>query len=228
MSPDSKPGFLNRLFRQVKSLVRTSEPADPSRFNDPVALKTAWTPAHSGGANFRTHRLVQVRPDRIEFRPAIGMKLFCGIFLLLGLVVGWAGSAAALSQGKSPLSADVLGPLGFGLLFAGGGGAMYYWSDRPRVFDRRRGYFWKGRFAEDSLLSRGDPTKVARLEEIYALQVLSEWVSGNKTSYYSYELNLILKDGRRLSVVDHGSLEKIREDTKRLADFLNVKIWDAA
>ncbi len=220
--------MFQRLAGFLQSLIRERPRVDPSRFDDPVALKTDWTPAKRGGANFRTHRLVAVRPDRHEFRLSIGATLFCGVFLLVGLGVGLGAPVAGLSGGKPLVSADVLAPFGFGMLFGGIGGGMLYWFSRPVVFDKRRGYFWKGRYAEDSSLSRGDPAKVTRLAEIHALQLLSERVSGNKSSYYSYELNLVRKDGRRINVVDHGSREKLREDAKRLGEFLGVPIWDAA
>jgi hypothetical protein len=41
----------------------------------------------------------------------------------------------------------------------------------------------------------------------------------------SYELNLVLKDGRRINVVDHGGADKIRTDAATLADFLGVPVW---
>jgi hypothetical protein len=57
--------------------------------------------------------------------------------------------------------------------------------------------------------------------------LLREFVQGNKNSYDSYELNLVLRDGRRLNVIDHGTLHAIREDARILADYLGVSIWDA-
>ena len=65
------------------------------------------------------------------------------------------------------------------------------------------------------------------LETIHALQLISEWVSSDDGGYHSFELNLILKDGGRLNVVDHGGQDRIREDAKVLSDFLNVPVWDA-
>ncbi len=61
---------------------------------------------------------------------------------------------------------------------------------------------------------------------MHALQLISEYVSG-KSSYYSYELNLVLDDGSRINVVDHGNLAAIREDAGKLALFLAKPLWDA-
>ena len=63
--------------------------------------------------------------------------------------------------------------------------------------------------------------------EVHAVQLLREFVQGNKNSYDSYEINLVCNDGRRLNVTDHGTLHAIREDAHALGDFLGVPIWDA-
>ena len=51
--------------------------------------------------------------------------------------------------------------------------------------------------------------------------------SGDKSRYYSYELNLVLEDGSRLNVIDHGNVEAIRADAQKLAAFLGKPLWDA-
>jgi hypothetical protein len=52
-------------------------------------------------------------------------------------------------------------------------------------------------------------------------------VTGNKNSYYSYELNLVLDDGSRINVVDHGNLDRLRSDAQTLSRFLDKPVWDA-
>jgi hypothetical protein len=75
------------------------------------------------------------------------------------------------------------------------------------------------------LIERGDSS--APLSSIHALQLLSEFVSGSKNSYYSYELNLVLDNGSRINVVDHGNLERLRADASTLSQFLDKPVWDA-
>ena len=75
------------------------------------------------------------------------------------------------------------------------------------------------------LVERGDSS--APLSSIHALQLLSEFVSGSKSSYHSYELNLVLNDGSRINVVDHGNLDRLRSDANTLSRFLDKPIWDA-
>ncbi len=52
-------------------------------------------------------------------------------------------------------------------------------------------------------------------------------MTGNKSSYYSYELNLVLDDGSRINVVDHGNLDRLRGDAQTLSRFLDKPVWDA-
>ena len=87
--------------------------------------------------------------------------------------------------------------------------------------------FWKGRKAPNEVLDIHALKNACKLEDIYALQLIAEYVRGNKSSYYSYEMNLVLKDGNRLNVVDHGNQTKLREDAQALATFLKVPVWDA-
>ena len=59
------------------------------------------------------------------------------------------------------------------------------------------------------------------------MQLVSEYCRGNKSSFYSYELNLVLANGRRINVVDHGNIESLQKDARTLAAFLDIPVWDA-
>lgn len=115
----------------------------------------------------------------------------------------------------------------FGLIFLFVGGGLFYFSSVPVVFDKRKGFFWKGRKSPDDVADLNNCKHCVRLGEIHALQIVAEQIKG-KSSYSSYELNLVLKDASRINVVDHGSKEKIREDAAELAAFLDRPLWDAA
>jgi len=67
----------------------------------------------------------------------------------------------------------------------------------------------------------------AKLEDIHALQLISEYCGGNDGSYYSYELNLVLENGKRINVVDHGNKNKLRKEANNLSAFLAKPVWDA-
>lgn len=53
------------------------------------------------------------------------------------------------------------------------------------------------------------------------------WYVVAKKPYYTQELNLVLKNGKRLTVLSHADKVRIREDAKELAEFLDIAVWDA-
>jgi hypothetical protein len=73
----------------------------------------------------------------------------------------------------------------------------------------------------------GSSKNAAPLHRIHALQLPAEDIRGSKTSYHSYELNVVLDDGSRLNVIDHGNAEKLRDGAGKLSTFLAKPIWDA-
>ncbi len=214
--------------RIINSLRKRSESKfDPSVFNDPAALKTEWSPLARGGANFKTHKLVQVYAGRYEFRPGLFMLLFASVFAMFGIGFASVSSFVILSSEKTPVYAVSAAMTGFGLLFALIGILIYRFASVPRVFDKDSGYYWKGR-KEPELLRQSDNKNCVRLIDIAGVQIVSEYVRNSKSSYTSYELNLILKDGKRLNVTDHGNYEAIVKDAETIGQFLNVPVWNAA
>lgn len=215
-----------RLLKKLRRLAESRPAFDPRVFSEPLAEKTAWTPLKPGGTNFTTHLLVR-EGDRLEFKIAAGARVFALIFLLSGLamIVGFAIPLLL----RRPLvfrEQDVAATVG--VIFAVVGWFLWRTYNRPVIFDRRTGYFWKGAISPDQFVNREALKDCCPLEDIAALQIIAERVRGDKSSYWSYELNLVRHDGRRLNVVDHGSLEVIRADARAAADFLQVPLWDAS
>ncbi len=200
---------------------------DPSHFNDPVAMQTDWTPAKGGGTNFSTHNLAEVSHNRMEFRASIGARLFYLIFLLAGLRLLIGFSVSKLLSGEFYFDIELIMTMFAGLVFALAGGSMLYYGTAPVVFDKWTFFFWKGRKKPDFAFGTNTLKHSARLDKIHALQLISEYCRGNKSSYYSYELNLVLEDGERINVVDHGNQDKLREDAGTLSAFLEKPVWDA-
>ena len=219
--------MFRNILQQLRNLGESSTPFDASRFGDPVALKTQWSPAKSGGTNFRTHKLVEVDITRVEFRASMGAKIFCSVFMVSGLGFIVVFSAIQFSNETFSFDIEMMMPILFGLLFFTVGALMLYFAAAPAVFDKASGYFWKGRKAPQDVSDPRALKNVVQIGQIHALQLLAEYVRGSKSSYYSYELNLVLEDGKRLNVVDHGNQTKLREDAKTLSQFLGKPVWDA-
>ena len=67
------------------------------------------------------------------------------------------------------------------------------------------------------------------LGEIHGIQIIKEYCSTKNGGYYSYELNLVLKDASRVNVLDHGNGARLRRDADELAGFLGgVPVWDGS
>lgn len=214
--------MFKRLKLIAKKLSQKPSPIDLSSFDDPVAEETDWFPLKGGGTNFKTHRLYKSDYNRYHFKATAGALLFAGIFATMGSLI----PIFILIKSNLPiLSVESLGILSFGLIFASVGCYMAYRYLRPIVFDKQSGYFWKG-WKEPKMYGRDNPEDAIRLSEVHALQIIAEYVRSDKSSYYSYELNLILKDGRRFNVIDHGKLEQMRQDAAELSSFLGKPLWD--
>ena len=195
-------GILSSLFSLFQD---KREILDLESFEDELAFRISWDPLVGGGTNFCTHRLQKTSDlmnNSIEFKPTFIAYLVSISFAVIGLI-------AILSSGSSGSGALIaLAPLGFGL-----------WSLRDLVKQ-------KSSFSSSSRVFCKN-TKSCGFDNICAIQLLREYVSGNKNSYYSYELNLVCINGERINIVDHGALHAIREDASILADYLSVPVWDA-
>lgn len=219
--------MINQLAEKLRSMFGNRTPFDPSVFNDPLAMQIQWGPLKGGGSNFRTHKLVSITPSRIQFRTAPEAMVFNLVFLFVGLGMLAGLSAPHFLSEQAALNGQTVLPLIVAAVFSCVGIMLCCRATLPIVFDRTNGYFWKGRKAPEEVLHIEELKCATPLSEIYAIQLVSELCSGNKSSYYSYELNLVLKNGERLNVIDHGHQKKLRLDAEQLASFLQVPLWDS-
>ncbi len=218
------------MFEKLKGFVEKfseSRTFDPAVFNDPIAIRTSWSPLKKGGSNFKTHKLVQKDHHKLLFVPTIGAKLFCGIFVLFGLVfllfeffVGFSDPEATFLWSRGMV-------IVFSLVFVGVGVGSYYFKAVPRKFDKWSGLYWRGYKKPINMYDRSTGGQFARLGEIHAIQIIEEHISNNNGSYASYELNLVLNNGDRLNVIDHGNMRAVKDDAQTLSRFLNKPVWDA-
>lgn len=179
-----------------------------------------WGPLKKGGANFKTHKLVEISTLRLEYKASFGYKLFAGIFLMIGMII----PVVMIMNEGVPIFVGF-----FGLIFLGAGGFIVNSVLKPIVFDKSMGYFWKGKKDPHMVANSSDIKTIAKLDEIYGIQVIKEYVKsknskGHDSSYYSYEINLVLNSGKRLNVVDYGNATSILQDASALSKFLEVRV----
>ena len=155
----------------------------------------------------------------MEYRPATGNILFCLPFLGIGLLA-FLGLGVFWYLKGFFLNAYMLLPVAFGSVFVFFDGAFLYRDMVLIVFDRARGFFRRG-------------SKKSPLEDIHALQLIQEECTSGVGSMYanaqffSYEVNVVFRDGRRINVIDYGDLEQTRQEVKKLSNFLGKPLWDA-
>lgn len=179
-----------------------------------------------GGINFRTHRLVKVSDLKMEFRPSLIAKLVCGGFAALGLFLPiYHHAVEDIVTSKSGPIAESLIAIGIGGVLIWIGLKIWRMVAGSRTFDKGTGRF----------INNGKEYHVASLDEVVAVQLIRERLkdsdddvgsSYQKTSFTSYEINLVLQNGKRVPVIDHSARNKIREDAETLSEFLGVPVWD--
>jgi len=220
--------MFGKLMRKLAEMSKPPE-IDPARFDDPLAAQIEWTAVKRGGTNFRTHRLVRHphRPERIEFKATVGLKLFCLVFVVIGIAAGTIAPAVMAGRGDVPPIALLI-PIGVSLVFIVVATVIYRLAARPRVFDKSVKYFWLGRKTPEVVFAAETSDKWVLLDDIHAVQIVREFCRSDKSSYTSYELNLVLHDGRRMNVVDHGNQAALQADAREVAAFLGVPVWDGS
>ena len=218
-----------RKFAEALRRMARPESVAPPQYDDPLAARIDWGPLCGGGTNICTHRLHQTGAGCYEFKPTLGARLFGLLFIIIGLPIMVLPTTIDMARG--PIDPKVLITIPFGGLFVIVGFFVYRFMTRRVVCDGAAGWFWRKR--DPQLLSpatvEADRKNYALLDDVHALQIVAERCTGSKGhSYMSYELNLIRHDGSRMNLVDHGSLDKLRQDAEILADALGVPIWSAA
>lgn len=193
--------------------------------DDPVAELTSWLPAKQGGASYREHELKEISPTRLEFRITIRALLLFAAFVAIGILC-LIGAFYLLVVGEAGWWILLVPALLFGLI----GSLTAYFTSRPRVFDLSAGWYWKG-YQQPSANKVKYTNNRVPLNMVHALQIVHETVTNEGEqrtgAFDSYELNLVMKNGSRVNIVDHGDIEKIRSDSDRLGNFLHVPVWDA-
>lgn len=210
--------FIEKITKGVKS-----EPLDTSIFNDPLADKTLWTPQARGGASFKTRTLKKVSSSELHYKGSTGGLLFALIFTIMPLAI----IIGVLSTGFFSFNGDFKFFMIFFLIFPIVGVYLLYRHFLPMVLDKRIGYFYKSFKKPMNSLQRSNKKNHIQLKKIAALQIISEYVRTDKSSYTSYELNFVFEDGSRYNVIDHAKYEAVREDAAIISEFLGVPYWDA-
>lgn len=173
-----------------------------------------WNPCVGGGSNYKSRKL-SVKEDKLLFKPTplnyIFPLMFCGIPTIMLFTIIGSGDNIPLPMIPFLLVFILIG-IFVGNLLA-----------RPIVIDLNKKIFYKGFKVPKK------EKKITKLSNVIALQLLTEYVvssnsNGGTSRYYSHEINFILKDYKRINIVDHGNKNSIIEDAKIISKTLNIPI----
>lgn len=209
----------------IKNLVQATKTTafDPGVFNDELASKVSWSPKAGGGANFKTKSLVKISDSELQYKTSSFGKVFGALFIIFPLVFTVLGITAISKFGfKIEGILFALVPL----IFIGVGIFIIKKFNSTITFNKSSGYFHRSKKKEVTSLAVQEDAHNFKLDTIKALQVLPERVRGDKSSYTSYEINLVFEDGSRYNIVDHGHRKSIETDAVTLSDFLGVPAWN--
>jgi len=223
--------MLKRFHRALKKIATEKDRFDPTQFGDDLANQISWKPARSVGINFRVRKLIIEEPHLAKFRITAGAILFGLFFMLMFTCIPSAIVLANLpkqSDGTLTIDSRLL-PLVVGPAISFTGILFIYFQLTPIRFDKKAGYFRKGRKAAKVGMHQKTDFSIGLVElnDVHALQLLAK-TFGRSGTDQSYELNLVLKTGQRLNVVTQGGRTRMQKDASTLSQFLEVPLWDAS
>lgn len=223
----------NKLEHLQQEALKQQE-AIKNQFDDPIAKNTNWFPLKRGGSNFQTQKLTVKPNGQIKVDITKGNIAFTMLFVIIGvgaILVAFNGLLQIIPMDMEPLNfGQFIMLLIFGGLFLLPGILVF----RPRnryTFDKSQNYCWRGSKSPREVIDINTDDFI-ELERIKGLQIISERIrsssssGGSNRSYNSYELNLILDNGDRINVMDHGKQSAIRADAKKLSEYLNIPVFE--
>ena len=214
---------LSKIIQGIKDAFQPEKPFDASCFNHPTALKVSWSPKKGGGSNFKTRVLKQESSTKLVYKGSKGIIIFGSIFILLPLFF-IIPIFTKLDEIVLSSFNDLFIIVPF--IFPTVGVLLIYFGSKPIVIDKKLGYLYKSYKTPAIGINVTPNKKWISLNEVIALQILSERIKSKNSSYYSYEINFVFKDATRHNVVDHGKLSAIENDALIISIFLGVPIWN--
>ncbi len=167
-----------------------------------------------GGSIFQSMHLV-FRQDSITVRFTRTLFLFLSFFLSIGIIFILIGLFDEEKAFSDLLVFGIIWTSLFLLII------LHHITKRKfPLFDLIDGLFYPKGFARDGsgiVFKQFDHLEITR-KECWSPQTIR---------FHSYELNIVLKDGSRYNVMDHGHDKLLLSDAKRLADRLSIPLINA-
>lgn len=199
----------NALYNPRAGLKQNSNRLYPQ--DDSVAQKTHWQPMASGASNFKMQDIF-IDNNSLFVKPSFEVKLFYSAFFITGLIPVLIDYVFAWKELESIFN-PFISAYGLFILI----GLTLGW-----IFNRNKVEFNKTTL----LIIKTDQT--IPLQEAYALQVISSISGGHGHGVFkNNELNIILKNGDRVNILNHGNILAFEDQELKISNFLNIPVWQA-
>ncbi len=222
--------MLGKIISTIENIFDPSsrEPEIPygQKFEDQFADKIEWIGIqdHNSGANFVSHRLEKVDSNTIKVKCTWEAMVLGLIIQFMGGTLAIFGTIVVWNDGRVPWYGSLI-PLIPGLVFVVIGGNLLNQLLAPIIFDFREGVFKKGIEGIENHRKNLKSRDCFSLKEIHAIQLLC-YLKHSRHPFQCFQLNLVLKDRSRITILDHSGSLVIRNEAESLASMLNVPIWD--
>lgn len=201
--------------------VRVISDIHHDRFDDPFTQQVAWTPLKCIGSfiNIQHHGIHYLNHkvsnrQYLVFKASLIQFIFAVIPFLVGLTILAVIAWQFISQDNTE---NIDAALMVGIPFSVIGYMLYLRTSKARIFDLKAGTY-SGHFA---IINGRQSIDLQRVKALQIINVELKWS-------VRCQLNLVLTDTTRLSVIDCGEYNRVLMDAKELAKVLDVPLWDNA
>ncbi|WP_435260753.1 hypothetical protein [Tenacibaculum sp. nBUS_03] len=184
--------------------------------DDVIGKRISWDAIESSGSNFASETFKKTSIG-YKITSSSFTKFFAWGFLLVGLNYVVLSFYEYYQFNTSPLTFMKGGKL----FFTSGGpflliGCFLILLFSPKVYIHSR----------KRKIIIGDQSIC--FKQVYALQALQKFIEGGSSrgSYFSYELNLVTKNGDRFNLLNHGDKEYLLSDMVKISKLLHVPVWN--
>jgi hypothetical protein len=172
--------------------------------------KVDWSPFRFGGAQFNINDFIYTS-DSLKILPSKSAKI---IPLIVTIIFGSLPLLFYKINNQKPH---------FVVLFVVGVFISIFIISYIRVLikveiDKSNGSIKKG-------ISLKRAKIIGQISDIEFIQIVEQLIPQKKNQYFSYEINLVLKNRNRISITDHADFEEIKKEAQKLKLFLGVPIF---
>jgi len=183
--------------------------------NEPIKKTISWQPIKNNGTPL-TNMILKSIEGTLELRLHLLSRFFYFSLIILGSFLLFYATIALLSYHFL----DTLWSITLGFLFTGIGIYTFSKQALPHKFDKEKNLYFK----QNENLERENETP---LHYIHALQVISYTEENEGKQEQQSELNLVLKNGKRVYVCSYTEEDyaRVKQDTQQIAQYINKPIW---